>query len=92
MDHVGIITGGFVRKRVLLMTSSRGEAHKLRQIDRFGHANLVDSSNFYDTTEKFDYPFSLVFIFGNMFRVSHGVISVPVTSSNNFVSFTNYIG
>ena len=39
-------------------------------------------------TEQYDHPFSHVFIFGNMFRESHGFISVPVTSSNNYVSFT----
>ena len=41
--------------------------------------------------EKFDHPFSHVFIFSNMFPESHGFVSVPVKSSNNFVSFTNLI-
>ena len=88
------LTGGLIRKQVLSMTSSRGTPHKkLKQIDRFSHANWVNLSNFNDTTlrfgEKLDHPFSHVFIFGNMFRESHGFISVPVTSSNNFVFFTN---
>ena len=92
--HGGMITGGLIRKRVLSMTSSRGTAHKkLKKIDWFGHANWVNSSNFEDTTlrfaEKFDHPFSHVFIFFNMFRESHGFISVPVTSSHNFVSYSN---
>ena len=95
--HGGMITGGFIRKRVLSKTSSRRMAHqKLKSIDRFGHANSLNSSNFNDTTlrfaEKFDHPFSHVFIFGNIFRESHGFILVPVTNSNNFGSFTNYIG
>ena len=42
--------------------------------------------------EKFDHLFLHVLIFGSMFRESRGFISVPVTSSYNFVSFTNYIG
>ena len=42
--------------------------------------------------EKFDHLFSHVFTFSNMFPESHGFISVPVTISNNFVSFTNEIG
>ena len=61
------LTGGLIRKRVLSMTSSRGTANKkLKYIARFGHANWVNSSNFNDTTlrvaEKFEYPFSHVFI------------------------------
>ena len=39
--------------------------------------------------EKFDHLFSYVFIFGNMFRESRGFVAMPVTSSNNFVPFTN---
>ena len=31
-------------------------------------------------SEKFDHPFSHVFIFGNMFPESHGFIAMPVTS------------
>ena len=94
INHGGMITGGLIRNRVLSMTWSRGTAHKkLKWIDIFGLANWVSSSNFNDTTlrvaEKFDHPFSHVFIFGNMFHESHGFISVPVTRSNNFVSFTN---
>ena len=38
-----------------------------------------------DSAEKFDHPFSHVFIFRNMFLKSHGFLTVPVTSSNNFV-------
>ena len=37
-------------------------------------------------SEKFNYKFSHVFIFGNMFPESHGFVAVPVTRSNNFVS------
>ena len=48
------LTGGLIRKRVLSMMSSRGTAHKkLNYIDRFGHANWVNSSNFNDTTLRF---------------------------------------
>ena len=39
--------------------------------------------------EKFDYTFSHVFIFWNMFPESRGFIGVQVTISKNFVSFTN---
>ena len=64
-------------------------------IDIFSH-NSKQLSPFNNRTlrfaEKFDHPFSHVFIFANMFRESYGFISVPVTSSNNFVSFTNEIG
>ena len=31
-------------------------------------------------SEKFDHPFSHVFIFRNMFPESHGFVAVPVTS------------
>ena len=37
-------------------------------------------------SEEFDYPFSQVFIFCNMFPESKGFVAVPVTRSNNFVS------
>ena len=54
------------------------------QIDRFGYENWVNSSNFNATilkfSEKFNYPFSHVFIFGNMFPESHGFVAMPVTS------------
>ena len=67
-----MITGGLIRKRVLLLTSPRGTApKKLKKIYRFGHANSVNSSNFNATTvifaEKFNHPFSHVFIFGKIF-------------------------
>ena len=39
------------------------------------------------SSEKFDHKFSHVFIFRTMFLESHGLIAVPGTSSNNFVSF-----
>ena len=32
-------------------------------------------------SEKFDHPFSHVFIFANMFPESHGFVVMPVTSS-----------
>ena len=38
-------------------------------------------------TEKFDHPFSQIFIFGNMFPESHGFVAVLVTISDKFVSF-----
>ena len=39
-DHGGMITGGLIRKAVLLMKSPRGTAcEKLKYTDRFGHAN-----------------------------------------------------
>ena len=50
----------------------------------------VKSSNFNATilkfSEKFDHPFSHVFIFCNMFPESRGFGAVLVTRSNNFVS------
>ena len=56
---------------------------------RFVDKNRVNSSNLYATilkfSEKFDHPFSHVFIFRNMFPESHGFVAVPVTKSNNFV-------
>ena len=40
--------------------------------------------------EKFDHPFSNVFIFGVMFPESHGFVAArPVTRWNNFVSVDN---
>ena len=51
---------------------------------------FIMSSNFIATNlkfaEKFDHPFSHVFIFGNMFRESRGFVAMPLTSSKNFVS------
>ena len=59
----------------------------------FGENNQVNSPNFNCTihkfSEKFDHPFSHVFIFGNMLPESHGFDVVPVTRSNKFVTFTN---
>ena len=49
---------------------------KLKKIDRYGDKNRDNSSNFYPTilkfSEKFDHPFSHVFIFGNMIPEIHG--------------------
>ena len=57
---------------------------KLKQIDRFGDYNRVNSSNFNATilkfSEKFDHPFSHVFIFGSMLLESHGFVTMPVPS------------
>ena len=40
VTHGGMITGGLIRKRVLLMTSPQGTARKkLKKIYKFGHAN-----------------------------------------------------
>ena len=36
--------------------------------------------------EKFNDPFSYVFIFGDMLGESHGFVVMQVTSPNNFVS------
>ena len=52
--------------------------------DTFGNKNRVNSINFNATalkfSEKFDHPFSHVFIFSNMFPVIHGFVAMPVTS------------
>ena len=52
--------------------------YKLKQIDRFGDANRVNTINFNAMTmnfsDKIDHPFSHVFIFGNMFPESHGFV------------------
>ena len=77
---------------VKMSTSQRTPTplRKSSKFDRFGDANSVNSSNFNATTlrfaEKFEHPFSQVFLFGNMFHESHGFVAVPVTSLNNFVS------
>ena len=72
------------------ITTDRQPRAKLTQISCFGGAYLVNSSNFNATIlkfpEKFEHPFLHVFIFGNMFRESHGFVAVPVTRSNNFVT------
>ena len=48
--------------------------------------NRVNSSNFNATvikfSEKFDHPFSHVFIFGDMLYETGGFSVMPVTSSN----------
>ena len=36
--------------------------------------------------EKFEHPFSQVFLFGNMFPEGHGFVAVPFTRSNYFFS------
>ena len=55
---------------------------KLKPIDRFGEVNGVNSSNFNATTirfsEKFDHPFSHIFIFSNMISESHGLIATKL--------------
>ena len=85
-----MITGGLIRKRVLLMTSPRGTAHKkLKEIDRFGHENRVNSSNFNATILRFAEKFYIHFRTVLHFPESHGFVAVPVTSSNNFVSLHN---
>ena len=57
---------------------------KLKQIDRFGDKNRVNSNNFNVITlkfsDKFDHPFAYVSIFGNMFRDSRSFVAVPITS------------
>ena len=57
---------------------------KFNEIDRFGDKNRVNSFSFNTTilkfSEKFDHPFSFVFIFGNMFSDSHGFVAMPVIS------------
>ena len=56
----------------------------------FGDKNWVILTTFncmiLKFSEKFDNPFSHVFIFGNMFPESHGFDAVPVARSNNFDS------
>ena len=52
---------------------------KLKQIDRFG-------DNILKFSEKFDHPFSHVFIFGNMFPENHGFVAMPVTSCIDDIS------
>ena len=37
-------------------------------------------------SEKFDYTFLHVFIFGDMFPESHSFVAVLVTQLNNFIS------
>ena len=37
-------------------------------------------SNFLRKSIKYDHPFLHVFIFGNMFPVSHGFVAMPVTN------------
>ena len=60
---------------------------KLKQIDRFGDANSVNTSNFIATTlrfsGKFEGQFSHLFIFHNMFHESHVFVAMPVTSCVN---------
>ena len=60
---------------------------KLKYIDTSGDEKRVNSSNFNVITlkfaEKFDQPFSYVFIFGNMFIVSHGFVAMPDKSVSN---------
>ena len=66
------------------ITPDHQHSTKLKQIDIFGDNNRVNSSNFNATilkfSEKFDHPFSHVFIFGNLFPESHGFVAMPVTS------------
>ena len=50
----------------------------------FNSINLITTTLRF--SEKFNHPFSHVFIFGNLLSESHGFVAVPVTSSNNFVS------
>ena len=63
---------------------------KLKEIDRFGDKNRINSNNFIATahifSEKFEHPFSYVFRFSNMFPEGRRFVAVPVTSSNNFIS------
>ena len=70
-------------------TPCKIEVNNCELID-FGDKNRVNSSNSNATilkfAEKFDHPFSHVFIFGNMFPASHGFVAVSVTRSNNLVS------
>ena len=73
-------------KENLPLSQSPQHRTKFEWIDRFGDVNWVSSSNFFATTlrffEKFDHPFSHVFIYacGNKFSRSQGFVALPVTS------------
>ena len=64
--------------------SERTPTLLIKVIDRFGDKNRVNSGNFnamiFILPEKFDHPFSQVFIFGNMFLQSHGFVAMRITS------------
>ena len=57
---------------------------KLKKIYIFGDKNKVSSSDCnaikLKIWDKFDHPFSHVFIFSNMFPESHSFVAIPVTS------------
>ena len=60
---------------------------QLKSIDRFGDKNRVNSNNFNATilklSGKFDRPFFIVFMFGNIFPESDEFVGMPVTSCIN---------
>ena len=57
---------------------------ELKQIDRFGDKNRVNSNNLNTTilkfSEKFVHSFSHVYLFCNRFPQSHGLVAMLVTS------------
>ena len=62
--HGGMIAGGIIRKRVLVITSPRGTSRKkLKKLDWFGHANWVNSSNCKAATLRFGEKLDQAFIF-----------------------------
>ena len=58
------------------MTSLTKEWHVIEKDQLFGRTNRINSVNFNATSlkldEKFDHPFSHVFIFGNIIAQGHG--------------------
>ena len=70
-------------KIVLYHSSKRTSTPHKTKVDWFGDENWVNSRNFIATTlrfsEKYDYPISPFFVFGNMFRESHGFFDMRVT-------------
>ena len=73
----------YYARKIILYHNGPQHRKKLKLIDRFGHANLVNSSNFNVMTlkfsEKFDHTLSHVFMFVNMFPESHAFVAMPVS-------------
>ena len=67
-----------------LLRSQRTPTLYKIKVNWFSDKNRVNSSNFNATilklSEKFDHSFSHVFIFGNVFLESYGLVTMPVTS------------
>ena len=54
----------------------------MNMIDLVTRIELLEQFSGHDSpiSEKFNHPFSHVFIFGNMFPESHGFVAMPVAS------------